>query len=138
MPRSDNTAQLAEKYDLKDLEPDVDPEKAAAFLASGKGEEGKVRVTRKRTSESQQSKPRILRTDPRPQQSHFTSAAVSEHWTSRTIRLRQSTAVALTMAACGQKSRQVETKVSPGEPVTVQEIADFGIRLALAQLGYQK
>jgi hypothetical protein len=32
----------------------------------------------------------------------------------------------------------VETKLSAGEPVTVQEIADFGIRLALAELGYQK
>lgn len=138
MPRAENTTPLAEKYDLKDLEPDVDPRKAAAFLASGKQEERKARVPRNRRSASQESKVQFTRTDVSPQQPQVTSAADSEHWTSRTIRLRQSTAVALTIAACGQKSRQVETKLSAGEPVTVQEIADFGIRLALAELGYQK
>ena len=44
----------------------------------------------------------------------------------------------LTMAACGQKTKQVKGKLKVDEPISVQEIADFGIRLALAELGYQR
>ena len=56
----------------------------------------------------------------------------------RTIRLRQRTATCLTKAACRQKMKQAEGKLKADEPVTVQEIADHGIRLALAKMGYDK
>ena len=43
MPKSNNTARLADKYELSDLEPGVDPEKAAAFLAGGTRNQAKSR-----------------------------------------------------------------------------------------------
>ncbi len=140
MPKRDNTAPLADKYQLSDLEPDVDPEKAAAFLAR--------RVGNKPTASSRRSGAENSAALPGPQPVAVTRASTyhttkphigkEELWTSRTIRLRQNTATVLTKAACGQKVKQAEGKLKPGESVTVQEIADHGVRLALAELGYDK
>ena len=132
MAKRDNTVRLADKYELADLEPDVDPEKAAAFLA---GNNADLPKSSRRSSLASRAGKRVPEDLPSP--ASTTRIVVNrEHWTSRTIRLRQSTATALTKAACAQKSNQAEDKLKPGDPVTVQEIADHGIRLALAELGY--
>jgi hypothetical protein len=122
--------QLAEQYNLDDLEPDVDPAKAAEFLSGNRADELGI-------EENQPSESQLSADQPASEPQVNSQLTYQENWTSRTIRLRQSTAVALTMAACGQKSRQVKSQLEPGEPVTVQEIADRGIRLALSELGYE-
>ena len=140
MPRRDNTARLADKYQLTDLEPDVDPEKAAAFLAGGAGKKPQSvprPINEDETARLPLAKPRVVaQASPRAAAEALPEKA--EPWTSRTIRLRQSTALALTKAACSQKMKQAEGKLKSAEPVSVQEIAEHGIRLALAELGYGK
>ena len=131
MPKSNNVARLADRYQLQDLEAGVDAEKVAAFL-SVDGESSNQMVNAQPSIQNAESVPRESEIPP-----DRTVSRTPELWTSRTIRLRQSTATGLTMAACGQKSKQVEGKLSSDAPITVQEIADLGIRLALAELGYQ-
>lgn len=133
MPKRDNTARLADKYELSDLEPGVDPEKAAAFLAKAAPRQGGQCVTAKLPDPKRVP---IAQSAPSDMKTQFANDA--ELWTSRTIRLRQSTATCLTKAACRQKMKQAEGKLTSDEPVTVQQIADHGIRLALAELGYDK
>jgi hypothetical protein len=140
MANRENTIPLADRFELTDLEPDVDPEKAALFLAGDAS--NKPKVDRRRSGEGKSiafpdSKGMVAPRSP-PQRATKPSAGDAELWTSRTIRLRQSTATALTKAACGQKVKQAEGKLKTGEPVTVQEIADHAIRLALAELGYAR
>lgn len=147
MPKPDNAVRLTDRYNLKDLEPDVDPEKAAAYLAAG--EKAQPRSATPGVKPTPQPKPKT--NNKKPAAVAATNgqavgegtlpdkqAAKAEVWTSRTIRLRQSTANALTKAACGQKTKQVEGKLKLGEATTVQEIAERGIRLALIELGYLK
>jgi hypothetical protein len=141
MAKRDNTVRLADKYELSDLEPGVDPERAAAFLADGavgKAKTGSRRSSRLDASKSSESQdPKLVDfAQSRPSPGNKPLADRAEPWTSRTMRLRQSTATRLTKAACHQKMKQAEGALDAGEPVTVQEIADHGIRLALAQLGY--
>ena len=131
MPKSNNVARLADRYQLQDLEAGVDAEKVAAFLSADE-ESSNQMVNAQPSAQNAESVPRESEIPPARNVSR-----TPELWTSRTIRLRQSTATGLTMAACGQKSKQVEGKLSSDEPITVQEIADLGIRLALAELGYQ-
>jgi hypothetical protein len=141
MPKRDNTARLADKYELTDLEPDVDPEKAAAFLASGSANRPKIVRSRAGDNGRSSAPPNPQQgVGPRPAEQFSAKPLIgnAELWTSRTIRLRQSTATTLTKAACGQKMKQAEGKLRTGEPVTVQEIADYGIGLVLADLGYGK
>ena len=138
MPKRDNN--LADKYELSDLEPGVDPQKAAAFLSAGVRD--KPKPVPGRIGESDKARlpdPKLVALA-QSQPSHATTPAKdnAELWTSRTIRLRQSTATSLTKVACRQKMKQAEGKLKADEPVTVQEIADHGIRLALAELGYDK
>ena len=146
MPKRGNAVSLIDRYDLKDLEPDVDPEKAAAFLA-GVDEEPRPAPTK--TETRAEHKPSVRNKQPSAEPANPVGqtgdvplrerhVARPDVWTSRTIRLRQSTANALTKAACGQKTKQVEGKLKLGEAVTVQEIAEQGIRLALVELGYLK
>ncbi len=133
MAKRENTLSLADKYDLSDLEPDADHEKAAEYLAAGsQGKKPDPNPTPKRNPTTQTDGHSRVGTFPE------TQPAKPEPWTSRTIRLRQSTATALTKAACGQKTKHVEGKLMPGAPLTVQDIADRGIRLALTELGYTK
>ncbi len=140
MPKRDNTARLADKYQLSDLEPDVDPKKVAAFL--GAEVENKRKPVRRRSGvehSTAQLDPKPVAVPPAlPQLAQRRLLGNEEVWTSRTVRVRQSTATRLTKAVCSQKMKQAEGKLNPGEPVTVQEIADHGIRLALAELGYEK
>ncbi len=143
MPKRDNTAPLADKYQLSDLEPDVDPEQVATFLARGVTNKPKAALKRSRELVADESSashdPKLVAVA--QSVSHVATKPLvgnAELWTSRTIRIRQNTATVLTKAACGQKVKQAEGKLKPGEPVTVQEIADHGIRLALAELGYEK
>ena len=146
MPKRGNAVSLIDRYDLKDLEPDVDPERAAAFLA---GVDEEQRPTPTKTKTPSESKPSVQQKAPPAEAANPVGqandvavrerhAARADIWTSRTIRLRQSTANALTKAACGQKTKQVEGKLKLGEAITVQEIAEQGIRLALVELGYLK
>jgi hypothetical protein len=138
MPNRDNTARLADKYELSDLEPDVDPQMAATFLAGGEGNQPKVVRRRRGEDKSPAALAPTQAAVPRssPQRATKPLTGNTELWTSRTIRLRRDTATGLTKAACGQKVKQAEGKLKPGEPTTVQEIADHAIRLALAELGY--
>ena len=146
MPKRGNAVSLIDRYDLKDLEPDVDPEKAAAFLA-GVDEGQRPVPTKAETAAADKPSVRNKRPPAEPANPVGQTDDVplrerpvprADVWTSRTIRLRQSTANALTKAACGQKTKQVEGKLKLGEAVTVQEIAEQGIRLALIELGYLK
>ena len=138
MPKRDNN--LADKYELSDIEPGVDPQKAAAFLAGGNRDKPKPVRGRNGESDTGKSPNQKLVALAQSQPSHATTPAndTPELWTSRTIRLRQSTATCLTKAACHQKMKQAEGKLKANEPITIQEIADHGIRLALAELGYDK
>ena len=147
MPKQGNALSLADRYDLSDLEPDVDPEKAAAYLAGGAKPARKEPEQKPKSASKpkQKTKDKTPTTEASVTNGHAGVGATPEKqpmrtdvWTSRTIRLRQSTAHALTKAACGQKTKQVEGKLKAGEAITVQEIAERGIRLALIELGYLK
>ena len=141
MAKRDNTVRLADKYELSDLEPGVDPARAAAFLADSPANKAKAesrnssRPDTNKTSQPQD--PKLVEfTQSRPSRASKPLAERAGPWTSRTMRIRQSTATRLTKAACHQKMKQAEGALNADEPVTVQEIADHGIRLALAELGY--
>ena len=82
---------------LQELEAGVDAEKVAAFL-SVDGESSNQMVTAQPSAQNAESVPRESEMPPAPNVSR-----TPELWTSRTIRLRQSTANGLTVAACGQK-----------------------------------
>lgn len=140
---SKSNTNLADQYDMSHLEPDVDPEKAAAFLQvdQQKPEPSTPTAVESVAKLQPKSKPRkkAASTDAPAKYVGATSNRNKRTvWTSRTIRLRQETADTLTKAACGQKTKLVEGKLKGDDPVTVQEIAERGIRLALADLGYIK
>lgn len=142
MMKRDAAIRLADRYDIKDLEPDVDPKKVAAFLDDNKEtpkkEPNAARPAQNAYKPVRTKEPKIATKAIKPKSTIEVESKDNEPWTSRTIRLRQSTATALTKAACGQKSIQAEGQLRPGQPVTVQEIAELGIRLALIELGYSK
>ena len=114
---------LADEFDLSDVDPAIDKEAAAVYLAQDdrEGEAKKKSTTPKRTKPEDNRRPMI-----------------AETWTSRTVRLRKTTANALTKATYGQRTKLADGKLMMGDPVTVQDIADRGIRLALTELGYLK
>lgn len=142
---SKSNAKLADQYDMSQLDPEVDPEEAAAFL---QGETKINKPSRPSIVDPKnvlQPKPKpkpttkpMTETVPKPEAKVGFDRNKRVTWTSRTIRLRQETADTLTKAACGQKTKLVEGKLNIDDPVTVQEIAERGIRLALADLGYIK
>ena len=114
---------LADQFDLSDVDPAVDKEAAAVYLKTNDREA----EAKKKSTTSEKTKPEDKR---RPM--------IAETWTSRTVRLRQTTANALTKATYGQRTKLADGKLMMGDPVTVQDIADHGIRLALTELGYLK
>jgi|GEM_PF-3228870 len=132
MAKRKNTA-VAERYDLTDLEPDVDPAKADAFLATTSRSQHDNEP--KTVSEPNESAHRQMR---RAKATAVKQPIKPDPWTSRTVRLRQTTADALTKAAYAQKTKKLEAKLNQDEPVTAQEIAEQGIRHVLTELGYLK
>ena len=119
-------SNLADRFDLSDLEPEVDKEAARSFLSEDKRKSKQTKERKPRSSDSNAAEV------PKPQ------LMIAETWTTRTVRLRQTTATALTKATYAQRTKQADGKLMIGDPVTVQEIADRGIRLALTELGYLK
>ena len=119
-------SNLADRFDLSDLEPEVDEEAAKSFLSEDKRKSKQTKERKPRSNESNAAEV------PKPQ------LMIAETWTTRTVRLRQTTATALTKATYAQRTKQADGKLMIGDPVTVQEIADRGIRLALTELGYLK
>lgn len=115
---------LADQFDLSDVDPAIDKEAAMSFLSQD---------DRKTGAKPKLPKPKITASD-----EDMRRPMVAEVWTSRTVRLRHTTAQALTKATYGQRTKMADGKLLVGDPVTVQDIADHGIRLALTQLGYLK
>ena len=126
MEKAMANSNLADRFDLSDLEPEVDEEAAKSFLSEDKRKSKQTKERKPRSNESNSAEV------PKPQ------LMIAETWTTRTVRLRQTTATALTKATYAQRTKQADGKLMIGDPVTVQEIADRGIRLALTELGYLK
>ncbi len=116
-------ANLADQFDLSDIDPTIDKEAAMSYLSKDDRTTEANKKPDSKTIFAPEDKRRPM---------------IAETWTTRTIRLRQTTATALTKATYAQRTKQADGKLMIGDPVTVQEIADHGIRLALTELGYLK
>ena len=128
MEKAMANSNLADRFDLSDLEPEVDKEAARSFLSEDKRKSKQTKERKPRSSDSNAAEAEV----PKPQ------LMIAETWTTRTVRLRHTTATALTKATYAQRTKQADGRLMIGDPVTVQEIADRGIRLALTELGYLK
>ena len=108
MPNSN----LADHYDLSDVEPGVDKDAALSYLSEDKksksSKQGKASPGESDVDKVKMPKPQLM---------------IAETWTTRTVRLRQTTATALTKATYAQRTKQADGKLMIGDPVTVQELS---------------
>ena len=105
--------RLSADYDSSSLEPNVDPEKAVAFLNAGAVEPSAIPV------------------------SETSSIRPADPWRSRTIRARESTLQLFDIIEAGQRTKRAKRDLPDAEPATVQELADLAICLLAEHLGYE-
>jgi len=100
MPNSN----LADDYDLSDVEPGVDKDAALSFLSEDKRKPKQAKRRKPSSDDSSNGEIAV----PKPQ------LMIAETWTTRTVRLRQTTATALTKATYAQRTKQTSRRQTHG------------------------